>query len=248
MHESGNQATTIAQVRGRLEGIDYIFIDKVSMLACHEMYKISSQLAKALNVTDLPFGGVNMIFAGDFAQLPPVGGASLYSGTVGTQVDSALKPQYQEAAIGKALWHQVTTVVILRENMHQNTQTQEDACFCTALVNMRYGACTPADIRFLRTRIAGRHSDQPKVASKNFRNIAIICGVHSQKDRINQLGCKHFAQDTNQALTNFYSIDKWGKERDPATKKKWGKSKAAPKSRHQSDQIEFDEQLEIWKL
>jgi len=31
--------------------------------------------------------------------------------------------QVQEAAIGKALWHQVTTVVILRKNMRQRTQT-----------------------------------------------------------------------------------------------------------------------------
>ena len=51
----------------RLEGVDYIFIDEVSMLACHDMYKISAQLAKALNAFDLPFGGMNIIFAEDFA-------------------------------------------------------------------------------------------------------------------------------------------------------------------------------------
>ena len=104
------------------------------MLSCHDMYKISAKLAKAMNVYDLPFGGINIIFAGDFAQLPPVGGAPLYSGTVGTQVHSGLTPHTQETAIGKALWHQVTTVVILRENMRQKTQTPDDALFRTALV------------------------------------------------------------------------------------------------------------------
>ena len=242
-----SQAATIAQIRGRLEGIDYIFLDEVSMLACHEMYKISSQLAKATNVHDMPFGGLNMIFSGDFAQLPPVGGASLYSGQVGT-VDSGMKPHLQEAALGKALWHQVTTVVILRENMRQKTQTPEDVSLCTALVNMRYGACTPEDIKFLRSRIAGRRPEEPKVSAKDFRNVAIICGVHTQKDMINQLGCERFAAETGQKLTNFYSIDKWGKETDPATKKKWGKSKAAPKLRHESNEIDFDDQHEIWKL
>src|SRR6202021_3556329 len=124
---SRQESATIAQVRSRMEGVDYIFIDEVSMLSCHDMYKISSQLAKCLGVNDLPFGGVNMIFAGDFAQLPPVGGASLYSSMVGTQVHSGIKSHHQEAAIGKALWHQVTTVVILRENMRQKLQTPEDA-------------------------------------------------------------------------------------------------------------------------
>ncbi len=244
-----NENATLAQLRGRLEGVDYIFLDEVSMLACHEMHKISSQLAKALNVHDLPYGGMNMIFSGDFAQLPPVGGSSLYSGQVGTQVDSALKPHLQEAAHGKALWHQVTTAVILRENMRQRTQSLEDAALRTALVNMRYGACTQEDIQFLRSRIAGRRPDQPKVSSKDFRNVAIICGIHTQKDMINQLGCERFAAETGQKLTNFYSIDKWGKGADPADKKRQSRSKkSASKSKHKSNEIDFDDQREIWRL
>ena len=60
-----------------------------------------------------------------------------------------MKIQTQEAAIGKALWHQVTTVVILRENMRQKRQSPEDAKLRTALENMRYKACTQEDITFL---------------------------------------------------------------------------------------------------
>ena len=63
----GNEHTIIAQVKGKLDGVDYIFLDEVSIVACHEFYKISAQLCKARNMTDIPFGGVNMIFAGDFA-------------------------------------------------------------------------------------------------------------------------------------------------------------------------------------
>jgi hypothetical protein len=82
----------------------------------------------------------------------------------------------------------------------------------------------------------------------NFRNVAIICGIYTQKDVINQLGCERFAAETGQELTNFYSVDKWGKESDPALKQKWGKSKAASKSKHKSNEIPFDVQMEIWKL
>jgi hypothetical protein len=245
---SRNSAATIAQVRNRLEGVNYIFIDEVSMLACHDLCKISSQLAKVLGVYDLPFGGINMIFAGDFAQLPPVGGAPLYSRTVGSGINSGLTLDMQNSAIGKAIWHQITTVVILKQNMRQRTQTSEDTMFRTALSNMRYGACTVEDIKFLKTRIAGKRSDQPSVASKNFRNIAIICGINSQKDIINQLGCERFAEDTGQKLTNFYSIDKWGEQRDPAKRDRKNVSKKSSKKIHDSNEIEFDDQLEIWKL
>ena len=61
----------------------------------------------------------------------------------------------QESAIGKALWHQVTTVVILRENMRQKLQTAEDTKFCKALENMQYKACTQEDIEFLHTCTTG---------------------------------------------------------------------------------------------
>src|SRR5882757_3985011 len=97
------------------------------MLACHDLYKISAQIAKARITADTPFGGINMIFAGDFAQLPPVGGNSLYLGTVGTSVNALQTVRGQQSAIGKALWHQITTVVILRQNMRQRSQSLEDA-------------------------------------------------------------------------------------------------------------------------
>jgi hypothetical protein len=62
-------------------------MDEVSMLSCKDIYRISERLARVMNNTEEPFGGLNMIFAGDFAQLPPAIGqehASLYSRTVGS--------------------------------------------------------------------------------------------------------------------------------------------------------------------
>jgi hypothetical protein len=220
-----NEHTAIAQVKGRLDGVDYIFLDEVSMVACQDFYKISAQLSKARNVADIPFGGINMIFAGDFAQLAPVGGQSLYQHTVGTSVEASQTLKGQQSSIGKALWHQVTTVVILRQNMRQKTQSKEDAKLRTALENMRYAACTIEDIQFLRSRIAGKRKGQPKLADKRFRNVSIITAFNASKDKINQLGSERFAKETGQTLTHFYSVDKFGEEENPATEKKRMKRK-----------------------
>ena len=51
--------------------------------------------------------------------------------------------------------------------MRQRKQTVEGVKLRTALENMRYAACTPEDIMFLKSRIAGRQSDQPKLSDKN---------------------------------------------------------------------------------
>jgi hypothetical protein len=72
--------------------------------------------------------------------------------------------------------------------------------------------------------------------------------MHSQKDMINLLGCERFATDTGQRLTNFHSVDRWGKGWDAALKQKRTKGKAAPKEIHKSEVIDFDVQREIWKL
>jgi hypothetical protein len=199
--------TLLSQIKSKLTGVQYIFLDEVSMLSCREMYLISARLARILNNPETPFGGMNIIFAGDFAQLPPaIGGefASLYSRTVGRNPTSMYD---QQAAIGKALWHQVTTVVILRENMRQRTESLEDAQFREALCNMRYKACTAADIAFLRSRVSSNLPNRPSIIDTRFRDVSIITCLNSLKDEINRLGALRFAQETNQTLMDFFAID-----------------------------------------
>ena len=212
-----NEQSSQRNVCERLDGVDYIFLDEISMVACHELYQISASLAKARNMTEKPFGGLNMIFAGDFAQLKPVFGSPLYSQTVGTSVNAAMSMRSQQSAIGKALWHQITTVVILRQNMRQKMQSANDAKFRSALENMRYAQCTEEDIDFLKTLIAGKNSNQPNIAQRRFRNVSIITELNSQKDQLNKLGSLRFAKDTNQKLTDFYSDDELGEDIDPST-------------------------------
>jgi len=41
-----NETTNNAQVKARLDGVDYTFLDEVSMVSCSDNYKISSQLQR----------------------------------------------------------------------------------------------------------------------------------------------------------------------------------------------------------
>ena len=242
-----NEHTAQRNVRERLDGVDYIFLDEISMVACHELYQISASLAKARNTTEIAFGGLNMIFAGDFAQLKPVFGSPLYSHTVGTSVDASMSVRSQQSAIGKALWHQVTTVVILRQNMRQSQQTDDDTKFRNALENMRYAQCTEDDIEFLMTRVAGKEDNQPNIAMKRYRNVSIITELNSQKDQLNKLGSLRFARDTGQILTDFYSDDELGEDIDPSalTSVRKKDKKSIPSTKKQ---LSSDMQDAIWNL
>ena len=207
INDFNTSKSQLSQVKANLAGVEYVFFDEVSMLSARDLYRISNQLSKVFNTPEDSFGGLNMVFSGDFAQLPPaVGGegVSLYSRSIGAIASSM---RSQEEAIGKALWHQVTTVVILRQNMRQKIQSALDNQLRTALENMRYKACTPEDIRFLRTRISSNLPNRPSVCDDNFRNVSIITAKNLHKDEINKLGAIRFAQETGQKLTNFYSED-----------------------------------------
>jgi hypothetical protein len=238
-----NENSVIKEVQERLEGVDYIFIDETSMIACHELYSISSQLAKVTNEHNKPFGGKNMILAGDFAQLPPTSGLALYGDIVSKIRKNSMTKRDQESTLGKLIWHQMTTVVILTQNMRQTEMSEDDKKFRTALTNMRYAACTKDDLDFLKTLHADRSRKDKSLSSPDFKNVSVITSLNTQKDQINETASIRFAKETGQKLTHFFSIDKLGNA-DLDRKKR--ASKASKKTSASID-IPTDVQTNLWE-
>ena len=217
---SRSESAVLNEVRSHLQGVQYVFIDEISMIACHELYAISARLAQISGMHDVPFGGMNVILAGDFAQLSPDFGSPLYDGNVARYVNAKMSVREQETVIGKVLWHQITTAVILVQNMRQKTQTDAEAKLRTALENMRYAACTAEDIVFLQTLIAGKSDSSPCLSDPRFRNVSIITARNNQRDRINEEGSRRFAADHGLRLAHFYSLDKLAGDYDPKTRQR----------------------------
>ena len=117
----------------------YMVIDEISMLDCHVMENLHKQLVIAKSNPDISFGGVNMIFFGDFLQLPAVINPDLY-------VD---KPNF---GVGHRLWRSLNAVVILRQQMRQTG----DPLYAGILSRIRLHIPTDDDIEVLRTRIGVR--------------------------------------------------------------------------------------------
>lgn len=67
----------IPKVKEHLQFVNFIFIDEISMISLADFYKIHSRLIEIVQEAHnkhVFFGAINMIFAGDFGQLPPVMG------------------------------------------------------------------------------------------------------------------------------------------------------------------------------
>lgn len=59
-------------LRAVWRGIDILVVDEVSMLSL-KLFNMLNEIGKAVRGNQRPFGGIQLIFTGDFYQLPPVG-------------------------------------------------------------------------------------------------------------------------------------------------------------------------------
>ncbi|KAG1901513.1 uncharacterized protein F5891DRAFT_950371, partial [Suillus fuscotomentosus] len=117
------------------------------MISCDFLTKIHDALVDAKGNT-APFGGMNIIFAGDFAQLSPVSGKQLYAHL---DLRRCATTQGQKSIFGRLLWLSTNTVVLLTKIMRQSGSENER--FVDCLTRLCQGKCTLDDYQLLQTRV-----------------------------------------------------------------------------------------------
>ena len=62
--------TSLQSLRTRLAGLRYLIIDEISMVSAATLQHVNGRMQEGLG-NQHPYGGVSVIFVGDFFQLPP---------------------------------------------------------------------------------------------------------------------------------------------------------------------------------
>jgi ATP-dependent DNA helicase PIF1 len=143
-----------------LQPVQYMIIDEVSMLDCKVMESLHTQLTKAKSKPEISFGGVNIIFFGDFLQLPAVVNPDLY-------IDQ------HEWGLGHRLWKSLNAVVMLTQPMRQ----ARDPEYADLLSRVRMRVPTDEDIKTLKNRIG--------VKLPNMDSVAVTVRRHALRQAIN---------------------------------------------------------------
>ena len=199
-HKKGDtNGKTRRDLTAMWEGVDFFFIDEISMIGCKMLYQISEALIEAKGNTS-PFGGINLIVAGDFAQLPPVGESRL-TASIDTSQSRQTSKRGQENVFGKLLWLSMNKVVILKQNMRQSGP--ENAPLVDLLTRLREGRCTNKDYELLSSRVL----QNMNVDWGKWKNTPIIVSENAQKDALNIRAAEAFARKTNQPLHWYHAID-----------------------------------------
>ncbi|KAG1738067.1 hypothetical protein EDD22DRAFT_982341 [Suillus occidentalis] len=149
------------------------------MISCDFLTKIHDALVDAKGNTAL-FGGINIIFAGDFAQLSPVSGKQLYAHL---DLRQCATTQGQKSIFGRLFWLSMNTVVLLTKIMRQSGP--ENDRFVEFLAHLRQGKY-----------------------DCGWRNAPIIVCDNESKDELNIRMTAAFAQRTGRTLHWYHCMDK----------------------------------------
>ena len=173
----GSSSKVAQELIAMWRGVDYLFIDEVSMIGCKFLLKIHQALCTARENKN-PFGGINIIFAGDFAQLLPVGDTRFCS-KLNTRKRATNGGQNE--MFGKLLWLSVDKCVMLTEVMRQ--RGPENQNFVELLQRLRTGQCDEADYELLNSKLL--HNARPDWSKKEWTESPVIVSNNEAKDLIN---------------------------------------------------------------
>jgi ATP-dependent DNA helicase PIF1 len=115
--------------RKRWLDTDLLIIDEISMIGADLLDKLDFVGRSIRRVSQIPFGGIQLVFSGDFLQLPPVKDKWAFQSTSWKELESILTPS------------------ILEE-----PQRYSDVSWFEMLLRFRKGSHTKEDIKVLRAR------------------------------------------------------------------------------------------------
>lgn len=213
------EGVNLQELANTWRGVRYVIIDEVSMVGAALLQQISARLQHAkggtANAEDLPFGGINVIFTGDFGQLKPVGEYSLYNHDLirHPSMSSALRLDGMNAMKGVYLWRLVRTVVLLKKNQRQSGDRE----YAALLSRVRTGESEAArwrgdadDFATLQTRLL-QNIDNDSVSrfrATEFGQTPIIVGHKQVRDLLNRRILAHHAAYIGAEVHKYYSRDR----------------------------------------
>lgn len=194
-----------ADMQSEFESVDYLVVDEVSMVGSRLMSGLSSKLGAAKRC-DLPFGGINVIFFGDIAQLPPVGDNVLWNEnlisksvlpkTMGASPATNAKAQLKSH--GKGLWASVNKVVMLTENHRQ----KQDPAFAGIVGRISRGEGTLNDQMALNQRLMSNVG-----VPASFAEAPLITSDKRIRDKWNREAVRTLAARSSQSFHEYASVD-----------------------------------------
>ncbi|CAF2058057.1 unnamed protein product [Rotaria magnacalcarata] len=158
--------------------VKYLIIDEMSMVGLSLLARLNRivKTAKHIN-SEIPFGGVNVIFFGDYLQYSPVLDRPLYHSCASSEQITERQIDMQCA---QKLISQMNCVVELSQQMRT-----EDLRYLELLNRLRGGQSIIEDYQLLCTRIVGNPKLQASLRQKPWNEAPILVFRNTLRTQIN---------------------------------------------------------------
>jgi hypothetical protein len=212
--------SSVNSLQTELRNVQFLVFDEVSMLSTFNMCKLDARCKQAKN-SPHPFGGVHMIFLGDFIQYPPIGGAPLYRLIRVREEDDDKEEedhqtkrllQEQNHTSGRNLWLMVNFVVFLTEQMRQ-----DDEEYLSTLTFLRNSDTTTIDSHYnrLKSRVFGPNN--PTLSIDDFWDAPVLTTRNSVRSAVNFAKTKAWGVHLKHKQIVILATDTVAKSADPLT-------------------------------
>lgn len=141
--------------RHNWENTDILIIDEISMMSCR-VFELLNKIGKEIRNNNNPFGGIQIIFSGDFFQLPPVK-ETIFC--------------FESEEFNKCFNNIIYLTKVFRQN---------DNVFKKLLLNMRIGQITRSSIELLKSKVLTNNSE-----IHNTTNITRLVPTKSKANELN---------------------------------------------------------------
>jgi ATP-dependent exoDNAse (exonuclease V) alpha subunit len=167
------------KLREELKDVEIVIIDEVSLLGQQLLAEIDHALRYAKNNNEY-FGGVIIIFTGDFFQFPPVYQTPLY--TPVNQMDRASDYELLRR-LGRLAWKSITDVICLDEQQRM----KEDPQYGIAVEHLRKRKCTQADVDLFNSRVikSAEHPEGVDMSKPPYNDAVAIVSTNLLRETIN---------------------------------------------------------------
>jgi hypothetical protein len=175
---------SILSLQKRLKGVRLFILDEISLLSLEDLWEISHRLGLATGVTNLPFGGLHAILAGDFYQMKCVRGTPIVQGEI-TRLN-------QEACDARNMFtHKMTHFVHLIHNVRAQQSNGLLSPLAYIASKVRLGDVIGNDvIALVNSRVLVGGEQEAMVTAHP--DAVWITGTHKRINHLNKLFLTNF--------------------------------------------------------
>ena len=224
----------------QMKGVKLLILDEMSMVGVQDLGKLERLLRNIFNVK-LPFGGIHFLCAGDFYQLPPVGGDPMYVLQSSKHPKNSAFSQYKRninIEMGEEAYQMFDTFIELTIQQRQTKMDLKNLRFKELLTTMRIGMTSSTIEDFLNSKIYDSIQD-PNISKLPVKKTLFLAPTKVTVRDINLQQTRQLVEKHNKQCIHVWSHD---------SMIELGESKRKKSQKVSSELDPVTQRLEWWKI